>query len=69
MELASNAGRAFQWARAELFRLPASYVDVFPTKLMAVTPQDVQAAAYEYFQFPTAGRRPYAVCETRPGGW
>jgi len=69
MGLASNTGRAFQFARAELFRLPADYVVSFATKLQAVTPEDVQRVAFQYFQYPDRGRRPYSVCETRPGGW
>jgi len=69
MGLASNQGRAFQFARAELFGLPGDYVVAFPTKLQAVTPDDMQRYAFQYFQFPDAGRRPYAVSETRPGGW
>ncbi len=69
MGLQSNAGRAFQHARAEIFRLPADYVVTFAAKLQSVTPEDVQRAAFQYFQYPDAGRRPYAVSETRPGGW
>jgi predicted Zn-dependent peptidase len=69
MNLATNAGRAFQHARAEIFRLPADHVAAFPARLLAVTPDDIQAAAFRYFQYPDAGKRPYAVCETRPGGW
>ncbi|HEU4725350.1 MAG TPA: hypothetical protein VFU59_08640, partial [Candidatus Eisenbacteria bacterium] len=64
-----NQGRAFQYARAELFRLPAEYVAAFPAKMQAVTADDMQRYAFQYFQYPDAGRRPYAVCETRPGGW
>jgi len=69
MQLDSNVGRTFQYARAEMFRLPADYVVSFPTKLQAVTPEDVQRIAFQYFQYPDKGRRPYSVCETRPGGW
>jgi zinc protease len=69
MQLASNQGRAFQFARAEVFKLPADYVIAFPTRLQAVTPEDMNDYAFRYFQYPDAGRRPYAVCETRPGGW
>lgn len=69
MSLASNQGRAFQFARAELFKLPADYVISFPAKMQAVTADDMQRYAFQYFQYPEAGRRPYAVCETRPGGW
>jgi zinc protease len=69
MGLASNANRAFQYARAEIFRLPADYVLSFPAKLQSVTPDDVQRVAFSYFQYPDKGKRPYSVCETRPGGW
>ncbi len=69
MGLASNQGRAFQFARAELFKLPGDYVVAFPTRLQAVTAEELQQYAFRYFQFPDAGRRPYAVSETRPGGW
>jgi zinc protease len=69
MGLQSNSARAFQHARAEVFRLPADYVLTFPAKLQSVTSQDVQGLAFRYFQYPNAGRRPYAVAETRPGGW
>ncbi|HET9950220.1 MAG TPA: insulinase family protein [Candidatus Eisenbacteria bacterium] len=69
MGLASNANRAFQHARAEVFRLPAEYVVSFPTKLQSVTPDDVQRVAFAYFQYPDKGKRPYSIAETRPGGW
>jgi len=69
MGLASNANRAFQHARAEIFRLPAEYVVSFPAKLQSVTADDVQRVAFQYFQYPDKGKRPYSVCETRPGGW
>jgi zinc protease len=69
MSLATSAGRAYQWARAEVFRLPHDYVAAFPSKLLAVTPDDIQQAGFRYFQFLDSGKRPYAVCETRPGGW
>ncbi len=69
MSLATSAGRAFQNVRAEIYGLPEGYVAAFPARLLAVTPDDIQQAAFRYFQFPTSGKRPYAVCETRPGGW
>lgn len=69
MGMSSNQGRAFQFARAELFKLPVDYVVAFSAKLQAVTADDMQRYAFQYFQFPDAGRRPYAVAETRPGGW
>jgi predicted Zn-dependent peptidase len=69
MTLASNSSRAFQYARAEIFGLPADYVITLPTRLQAVTPDDVQRIAFTYFQYPDRGKRPYAICETRPGGW
>lgn len=69
MGISSNQGRAFQFARAELFKLPVDYVVAFPAKLQAVSPDDMQRYAFQYFQYPDAGRRPYAVSETRPGGW
>jgi predicted Zn-dependent peptidase len=69
MSLATSAGRALQYGRAEVFHLPGDYVPAFSAKLLAVTPEDLQAAGFTYFQFPESGKRPYAVCETRPGGW
>ncbi|HEU4332987.1 MAG TPA: insulinase family protein [Candidatus Eisenbacteria bacterium] len=69
MSLSTSANRALQFARAEAFRLPPDYIAGFSAKLLAVTPDDIQAAGFSYFQFPDSGKRPYAVCETRPGGW
>jgi zinc protease len=69
MSLGTSAGRTYAYARAEVFRLPADYIAAFQARLLAVTPDDIQRAAFQYFQFPDAGKRPYAVCETRPGGW
>jgi zinc protease len=69
MGLQSNVGREFQYARAEIFRLPADYVVSFATRLQGTTPEDVQRVAFQYFQYPDKGRRPYSICETRPGGW
>lgn len=69
MSFATGANRALQFARAEAFRLPVDYLAGFSSKLLAVTPDEIQAAGFRYFQFPDSGKRPYAVCETRPGGW
>ncbi len=69
MGLASNQARAFQFARAEIFKLPGDYVVSFPVKMQSVTPDDMQGFAFRYFQYSDSGRRPYAVSETRPGGW
>ena len=69
MSVGSNSGRTFQNARAALFGLPDDYVITMPTRLQAVTAEDVQRIAFTYFQYPDKGRRPYSICETRPGGW
>ena len=69
MGLASSARRAFHHARAEMHKLPVSSVVAFPARLLAISPDEIQQTAFRYFQFPDSGKRPYAVCETRPGGW
>ncbi|HSQ61429.1 MAG TPA: insulinase family protein [Acidobacteriota bacterium] len=69
MSLSTSANRALQYSRAEALRLPPDHVAGFSAKLLAVTPDDIQAAGFRYFQYADSGKRPYAVCETRQGGW
>ncbi len=35
----------------------------------AVTPEDLQALGRRYFEKSDWERHPYAIAETRPGGW
>jgi len=67
--LNSNSTRSFQWARSEVFGLGADYPLVFPARMDAVTSLDVQRIGMRYFEKDEMNRQPYAVAETRPGGW
>ncbi len=65
----TNTARAFQWARADVFGLPPDYAITLPSKMEAVVPQDLLRVGKKYFQTSDWVRAPYAVAETRPGGW
>lgn len=65
----TNTSRAFQWARADLFGLPPDYAITLPARMAAVSSGDVLAAGKKYFYEGNWQDRPYAVAETRPGGW
>jgi zinc protease len=65
----TNTSRAFQWARADLFGLPPDYLLTLPSKMDAVTPDDLLRIGKRYFQKGDWDKQPYAVAETRPGGW
>ncbi len=65
----SNTSRAFQWARADLFGLPADYLLTLPSKMEAVAPDDLMRVGKHYFQQGDWDKQPYAIAETRPGGW
>ncbi|MGE5177314.1 MAG: M16 family metallopeptidase [Hyphomicrobiales bacterium] len=65
----TNTARAFQWARAELFGLPPDYPISLPAKMEAITPDDILAVGKRYFYAGQWVVRPYAIAETRPGGW
>jgi zinc protease len=67
--LTSNTPRAFQWSRSELFGLGPEYLVTLPSKMDAVTPEDVRAVGKAYFEKSDWERHPYAIAETRPGGW
>lgn len=67
--LTSNTPRAFQWARSELFGLSPDYLVTFPSKMEGVAPQDLQELGRRYFEKSEWERHPYAIAETRPGGW
>ncbi|HEV8129440.1 MAG TPA: insulinase family protein, partial [Candidatus Eisenbacteria bacterium] len=67
--LTSNTPRAFQWARSEVFGLGPEYMVTLPSKMDAVTPEDVRAVGKTYFEKSDWERHPYAIAETRPGGW
>lgn len=69
MLFTSNTSRAFQWARASLFRLPPDHVLSLPAKIDAIAPDDLVSVGLKYFQRDDWNPRPYAICETRPGGW
>jgi predicted Zn-dependent peptidase len=45
------------------------YPLTLPVKIDAVTAEDVQAVGLVYFEKDQFNRRPYAITETRPGGW
>jgi len=65
----TNTSRAFQWARADLFGLPPEYLLALPSKMEAVTPDDLRWVGKRYFQQGDWEKAPYAIAETRPGGW
>ena len=67
--LDSNSTRSFQWARSEIFGLGTDYPVVFPARMDAVTSADVERIGLRYFEKDEMSRQPYAVAETRPGGW
>jgi len=69
MGLDSNPTRAFQFARSELFGLGVDYPLLLPARIDAITSDDMLAIGLKYFQKDQWTRAPYAVCETRPGGW
>jgi zinc protease len=65
----TNTTRAFQWARAEVFGLPPDYAITLPSKMEAIQPDDLLYVGKKYFQTSSWVRAPYAIAETRPGGW
>ena len=67
--LGTNTSRAFQWGRAEVFGLGTDYPLTLPVKIDAVTAEDVQRIGLVYFEKDQFNRQPYAITETRPGGW
>jgi zinc protease len=67
--LGSNASRAFQWGRAEVFGLGMEYPLTLPVRIDAVTAEDVQRIGMAYFEKDQFNRQPYTITETRPGGW
>ncbi len=67
--LNSNTSRAFQAGRGELFGLSVEYPVVLPAKIDAVTADDLLRVGLKYFEKDEFNRRPYAISETRPGGW
>ncbi len=69
MLFSSNTSRAFQWARADLFGLGPDYPILLAAKMDAVTADDLVSVGLRYFQKDDWNRQPYAICETRPGGW
>jgi len=69
MQLDTNPTRAFQYGRSELFGLGVDYPILFPAKIDAVTAEDLQRIGQIYFLRGQFAWAPYAICETRPGGW
>ena len=67
--LRSNTARAFQVSRAELFGLGVDYPVTLPARIEAVTAEDVHRIGLRYFERDEFTHRPYAIAETRPGGW
>ncbi len=67
--LSSNTSRAFQSGRGELFGLGVDYPLVFPARMDAVSASDLERIGLKYFEKDEFTRRPYAIAETRPGGW
>lgn len=65
----SNTSRAFQWGRAELFGLGPDYPLTLAAKMDAVKHEDLLSVGLRYFQKDDMTRQPYAIAETRPGGW
>jgi len=69
MGLDSNPTRALQFSRAELFGLGVDYPILLPAKIDGITSDDLLRIGLKYFQKSQWDRAPYAICETRPGGW
>ena len=69
MTLDSNPTRAYQFARAELFGLGIDYPILLPARIQGVTSDDLLRIGQKYFQRGQWNKAPYAVAETRPGGW
>jgi zinc protease len=69
MALDSNPTRALQFARSELFGLGIDYPILLPAKIEGITSSDLLRIGLKYFQKDQWTRAPYAICETRPGGW
>ena len=67
--LSSNTSRAFQSGRGELFGLGVDHPLVLPARMDAVTAADLERIGLKYFEKDEFTRRPYAIAETRPGGW
>jgi zinc protease len=65
----TNTTRAFQWARADVFGLSPEYSITLPSRMEAVQPADLTRVGKKYFQTSDWVRAPYAIAETRPGGW
>jgi hypothetical protein len=51
------------------FGLGVDYPILLPAKIDAVTTEDLQRIGQIYFLRGQFAWAPYAVCETRPGGW
>ena len=69
MSLDSNPTRALQFSRSELFGLGIDYPILLPAKIEGITSDDILRIGLKYFQKDQWNRAPYAVAETRPGGW
>ena len=69
MSLDSDATRAYQFGRAELFGLGIDYPVLLPARIDAITSDDLLRIGLKYFQKNQWDRAPHAICETRPGGW
>lgn len=67
--LDSNTTRAFQAGRGEIFGLSVDYPVVLPAKIDAVTSDDILRVGRKYFEKDEFNKQPYAISETRPGGW
>ena len=65
----TNTTRGFQWARADVFGLPPDYPITLPSKMEAVQQADLLRVGKTYFQAGEWEKAPYAIAETRPGGW
>ncbi len=69
MALDSDPTRALQFSRAELFSLGIDYPILLPAKIEGITANDLLRVGLKYLQKDQWTRAPYAICETRPGGW
>lgn len=69
MALDSDPTRAFQFARADLFGLGIDYPILLPARIDGITPDDLLRVGEKYFQKSQWQQAPYAISETRPGGW
>ena len=67
--LSSSPSRVLQYARYDVMGLGTDYPSILAAKADAVVAGDLLRVGMKYFEFDEFKRQPYAIAETRPGGW